>query len=96
MDFQKRISVDLLFYYFTSAHDRFYEGPHPSFDEPTREKNKRVPWGEQTTSLTSGRATLPVRGTLTVRPKFHKQAVSIPPPSTQIHSHEHSYAAAQK
>ena len=94
VEFRKRLGVDLPFYYYTSAHDRFYEGPCPSFNEPsqTKQKQKRVPRGEQNTSLASGRATLPVWGTLTVRPMFHKKPVSIPPPNTSINSHEHSYA----
>lgn len=95
LEFKKRISQDLPFYYFTSSHDRFYEGPRPSFDQVNRKKKKeRLPRSEQihSASLTSGRATLPVRGTLTVRPKFHKLPVNIPPPSEiPIHVSEHTY-----
>lgn len=93
IEFQKRIDPSLPFYYFTSAHDRLYEGPRPSFNEAVgNKKSKRVPKGEQIASLVTGRATLRVRGSLCVRPQFHKQAVSIPPPST-VHSHlaEHTY-----
>ena len=92
IEFEKRIDQSLPFYYFTSSHDRFYEGPRPAFNEPGKKKSKRLPRGEQVASLRSGRATLPVRGSLTVRPKFHKVAVSIPPPS-EIPSHvaEHAY-----
>ena len=69
IEFQKRMDPSLPFYYFTSSHDRFYEGPRPSFNEPTKKKkSKRVPKGEQIASFTSGRATLPVRGSLSVRP----------------------------
>ena len=65
IEFQKRIDPSLPFYYFTSSHDRFYEGPRPSFNKPVNNKKpKRVPKGEQVASLTSGRATLPVRGSL--------------------------------
>ena len=92
LEFQKRTSPDLPFYYYTSAHDRFYEGTHPSFNEPTKKKKKRLPRGEQVHSLSTGRATLPVRGTLTVRPKFHKHPVNIPPPSdVPVHVADHSY-----
>ena len=81
LEFRKRISVDLPFYYFTAAHDRFYEGPRYPFNEPPKNTcTKRILRGEQSVSLCSGRATLPVRGTLTVRPKFHKHPVSVPPP----------------
>ena len=95
VEFQKRISPDLPFYYFTSAHDRFYEGTRPSFNEPSnKQKSKRLPRGEQVhASLSGGIATLPVRGTLTVRPKFHKHPVDIPPPlNIPIHVAEHSYS----
>ena len=93
LEFQKRIDCDLPFYYFTSAHDRFYEGARPSFDEPSKKvKKKRLPRAEQAVSVSSGRATLPVRGTLTIRPQFHKHPVSVPPPSTiPSHSSEHAY-----
>ena len=95
LEFQKRISIDLPFYYFTSAHDRFYEGPRPSFNQACdKQKSRRLPRGEQinTASLASGRATLPVRGTLTVRPRFHKHPVDIPPPSDiPAHVTEHTY-----
>ena len=93
LEFQKRIDADLPFYYFTSAHDCFYEGVRPSFNEPSkRTKKQRLPQGEQAVSICSGRATLPVRGTLTIRPQFHKHPVSVPPPSTvSTHISEHSY-----
>ena len=95
LEYQKRINDDLPFYYFTSSHDRFYEGPRSSFNmSPKKKKTKRLPKAEQiqATSLISGRASFPVRGTLTTRPKFHKQPVSVPPPSTaSVHIVEHSY-----
>ena len=91
LEFQKRINPELPFYYFTAAHDHFYEGPRPSFDKPVKKKAKRLPRRELVHS-SSGRATLPVRGSLTVRPKFHEQPVNIPPLSTiQTHVAEHSY-----
>ena len=90
LEFEKRINPDLPLYYFTSAHDRFYEGPCPSFNEPSKKK-KRLPRGEQVQSLTSGRATLPVRGTLTIRPKFHKHPLAFHHPQplqfTQLNIH---------
>ena len=77
------------------VHQRFYEGPRTSFNTPSKKnKTKRLPKGEQiqAASLISGRASFPVRGTLTIRPKFHKQPVSVPPPSTaSIHVVEYSY-----
>ena len=74
-EYQKRIDPSLPFYYFTSSHDRFYEGPRPSFNKPPKQKkSKRIPRSEQVASLISGRATLPVRGTLTVQPQFHQHS----------------------
>jgi hypothetical protein len=97
IEFEKRIDDTLPFYYFTSSHDRFYEVSRPSFDKPSeRKKNpRRLPRSEQVipASLSSGRATLPVRGTLTIRPRFHKGPVHVPPPSTSlVHTVEHSYS----
>ena len=44
MEFMKRMDPDLPFYYFTSAHDRFHEGPLPDFDQPRpREKSSCNP-----------------------------------------------------
>jgi hypothetical protein len=56
---------------------------HPSTTHQRRKK-QRLLRGEQvhTASFASGRASLPVPGTLTVRPKFHKHPVSVPPPSS--------------
>ena len=31
-EFFKRLDAGLPYYYYTSAHDRFYEGPHSDFD----------------------------------------------------------------
>ena len=42
LEFQKRIDADLPFYYFTSAHDCFYEGVCPSFNEPSKKKNQET------------------------------------------------------
>ncbi len=88
-------NVDLPFYYFTASHDRFFEGPRDPFNQPPKNQKKksRTPKSEQVVSVCSGRATLPVLGTLTVRPKFHKHPVSVPPPmNTPAHSADHSYA----
>lgn len=44
LEFQKRITDDLPFYYFTSSHDRFYEGPRPSFNvSPKKKREKGYP-----------------------------------------------------
>ncbi len=95
IEFEKRIDDNLPFYYFTSAHDRFYEGKRVSFDKPSKKKRPpRLPRSEQcaAASLDSGRCDWPVKGTPLLRPKFHKHAANVPPPSTsQIQTVEHSY-----
>ena len=88
--FSKRIDPDLPFYYYTSAHSHYYEGPHPDFDKPHKEK--RLPRREQPAAFGTRRATMPIRGTLAVRPKFHNVPLELPPPSNgPIVLHEHSY-----
>ena len=93
-EFHKRVDPDLRFYYFTSAHDRFHEGPRLSFNEPGKSTRKplRVPRRESTSVFTSGRVSLPVRGTLTTRAQFHNLPVEVPPPrSIPAHIAEHAY-----
>ena len=96
IEFLKRLDPDLGFYYFTSSHDRFYEGERPNFDEKSRQvtrKPQRVRRREQPSNLAFGRATLPVPGSQSTRMKFHNLPLELPPaPNTQSHVHEHSYA----
>ena len=96
IEFAKRQDPDLGFYYFTSAHDRFYEGERPHFDEKTRKvRSKRVRRREQPANLMFGRATLPVASAKSTRMKFHNLPVELPPvPNTETqHIYEHSYSA---
>lgn len=96
LEFLKPMDPTLPFYYFTSAHQRFYEGELPSFNE-TKEKVKtvRAPRRELLVSSLSLRATLAVRSSLSVRATFHNIPVSLPPlPSSGMSSRiatEHSY-----
>ena len=95
LEFQKRINPDLPYYYFTSSHDRYYEGERPCFnDTPTRtsHRTRRIPRIEAS-MFVSGRATLPVRGTQHVRAQFHNLPLDLPPPPSVLsHVSEHSYA----
>ena len=93
-EFEKRVNPNLPFYYFTSSHDRFYEGVRPSFDEnPKKSKANRVPTIESSVLFKSGRASLPVNRSLNVRAQFHNPPASIPPPPTvPVHVGEHSYS----
>ena len=92
VEYEKRIDPELPYYYYTSAHDRFYEGDRPSFNEAKKNKKKtRLPQRE-IASFVSGRATLPVRGTLHTRAIFHNLPVDLPPPpSMPSHVADHSY-----
>ena len=38
LEFSKRLDSHLPYYYYTSSHDRFYEGVQPSFDIPAPSK----------------------------------------------------------
>ena len=95
MEFGKRIDPDLPYFYHTSYHTRFAEGELPSFDKPPSKTKpvQRVPRREQTAAFVPGRATLPVRGSLSTRPQFHNKPLDLPPPpSAPIHLCEHYYA----
>ena len=94
-EFSKRVDPDLPFYYHTITHTRYYEGPHPDFDKPSTKppKEKRIPRREQPSAFAPRRATMPVRGDLSVRPKFHNVPLELPPPpSGPVFLFEHSYA----
>ena len=94
-EFSTRVDPDLPFYYYMSAHSRYFEGPHPDFDKAPakQQKEKRVPRREQPAAFGPRRATMPVRGSLAVRPKFHNVPLELPPPPTRpIALFEHSYA----
>ena len=95
-EFTKRLDPDLPFYYHTSSHSRFCEGPLPDFSEPSskaKRKHKTVPRREQPAAFAPRRATMPVKGSLTVRAQFHNVPIQLPPlPSDPVHVFEHSYA----
>ena len=93
--FVKRVDPDLPFYYHSSSHTRFYEGSHPEFDKKPdkQQKEKRLPRREQPAAFVTRRATMPVRGSIAVRPKFHNLPLELPPPPNgPVFFHEHSYA----
>ena len=94
-EFSKRLNPDLPFYYHTSSHTRYYEGPLPEFNVPARKprKTSRAPRREQPSVFAPRRATMPVRGSLSVRPKFHNVPLDLPPlPTGPTHVYEHSYS----
>jgi len=84
------------FYYFTSAHQRFYEGELPNFNEPrTKPRKDRAPRRELTASNVARQTSFPVRGSLSVWAQFHNFPVSLPLlPTASTHKRvaaEHSY-----
>lgn len=99
-EFVKRLNPDLPFYYHTSTHTRFQEGPLPDFNASIpghiRRKHARVPRREQPAAFAPGRASMPVRGSLSVRAQFHNQPVELPPPPNTPSNIEHSYYRNQK
>ena len=95
MEFSKRIDPDLLYYYHTSSHVRFHEGPLQDFNQTSKQAKKttRIPRREQPAMSVPGQTTLPVRGSLSVRPQFHNVPLELPPPPhAPIHIWEHSYS----
>lgn len=98
-EFSKRLDPDLPFYYHTSSHSRYSEGPLKTFNEPSQKVKKRkasrVPRRELSASavFSSRRAQLPVQGSLSIRTQFHNQPLDLPPPPNQVISQsEHAYA----
>ena len=98
-EFSKRIDSDLPFFYYTSTHDRFYEGEREDFDKYKRPKSnpreQRVRAREQPSNLAVGRATLIQSGAKSIRREYHNLPVELPPPPTasiqQVIASEHSY-----
>lgn len=43
VEYTKRMDPNLPFYYYTSSHDRFLEGPRPSFNDPSTTHSKQSP-----------------------------------------------------
>ena len=102
-EFAKRLDKELPFYYYTSRHERFYEGERPGFDvyqkSRSNPRHQEVRWREQPGNLVSGRATLVQSGAKSIRRQFHNIPVALPPPpaiSSQRHTTEHSYAKQSK
>lgn len=98
IEFSKRLNHDLLFYY-TSSHDRFYEGMRPEFslkDQLSKHnpRNQRVRRYEQPSSIVMGRASLPTPGARSIRLSFHNVPIEQPPPPTNPYNPtlEHSYS----
>lgn len=87
LEFSKRMDPSLPFFYYTSSHDRFYEGEMPSFDVPALSKrnprNQRTRRVERLSGM-QGRVTLPKSSDRSLRNKYHNVPVDHPPPPSQV------------
>ena len=96
VEFMKCLDPSLPFYYHTSAHTRYSEGPLPDFSQASstkKRKGRRVPRRELSGAFSGSHSILPVQGSLSVRTEFHNQPLELPPPPTaSITLVEHSYA----
>lgn len=95
IEFGKRESSDLLFFYFSAAHDRFYEGERPEFNmKPHKLRSALKPPQRETQfadALGIGRVSIPVRGERSKRLQFHTGPIGLPPPPA-LHCHSyHKY-----
>ena len=95
VEFSKRLDPDLPYFYHTSAHTRYSEGPLPAFNlasSKKKRKSRTAPRREQPAAFILRRATLPVHGSTSVRSQFHNRPIDLPPPPTEhCHLFEHSY-----
>ena len=96
MEFKKRIDPDLPFYYYTSAHDRFYEDYMPDFSQMSSHPRqpRRTPRRELLGVYVGRRVTLVQRGATSLRASFHNVPIDLtPPPSQMQFLLEHAYAS---
>ena len=96
-EYSKRIDRDLPFHYFTSSHERFFEGERPSFDKFAKPRsNLRSQKIRAREKPGIGQATLIETGAGSIRRKFHMTPVDLPPPPGitlgQSVTAEHSYS----
>lgn len=86
MNCQRELIQSYHFFYYSSIHDRFYEGERETFDtyiKPTSNpRQHRVKAREQLGNLAVGRTTLIKSGATSIRRRFHDVAVDLPPPPT--------------
>lgn len=100
IEFSKRLNPHLPYYYHTASHDHFYEGLRPEFSlskfnvSKRNPRHQRVRQYEQTSSVVTGRASLPTPGARSIRLSYHNIPIEQPPLPTQAYhpSLEHSYS----
>ena len=91
IEFLRRMDPDLPFYYYTSPKSRYYEGELPDFSIASKSKPSRPPQRELLGS--TGHVTLTARGKGTLKTRFHKHPIDLPPPPGSSVVFEHSYAS---
>jgi len=93
-EFIKRMDPELPYYYHTTKHSRYYEGLMPDFTvKPNKLKKTKLPRYELLGS--NERISFSVRGDTSIRAKFHKVPVNLPPLPSTLNPCilEHSYAS---
>ena len=84
-EYKKRIDADLAFFYWTGSKTRYKDFELPSFNEPSgkgvTERLDKVHLSRRGDPgvFVANRASLPQKGQLTVRAKFHRAPVELPP-----------------
>ena len=84
-EFSKRVDPALQFFSWTGAKERYSEIVLPSFNKPSgygkKERLDKVPLSRRGDPgvFVANRASLPQRGQLTARAKFHREPVALPP-----------------
>lgn len=93
-EFNKRMDPELPFYYYTSSHERFFEGDRPDFSVSSgKQRQQHAARRELLTSNIGGRATLVQRGATSIRTQYHNVPVELPPPPNMpAHVSDHSYS----
>ena len=84
-EFTKRIDTSLKFFYWSGSKERYTDFELPSFNQPSHgTKQERLDMVNVSRRgdpgvFVANRASLPQKGQLTARAKFHKQPVELPP-----------------
>ena len=87
-EFVKHLESDPPFYYHTSSHTRFQEGPLLEFDKSRPKQKRNIPHREQSAAFAPRRATMPMRGSISTRVQFYNLPIELPlPPGKPFHDH---------
>jgi hypothetical protein len=85
-EFAKKIDPDLPFFYWTGSDSRYNVGPLPSFNQPSASGIERldvvkISRRADPAMFVASRASLPQKGSLTIRATFHNPPEGLPPPN---------------